>query len=211
MFAYELNGVSAIITVEKNCNIDLLCENERSKSNATAFYGNEKNLNKVVELNETFAKNIQKYDVVLNAGGHAVILNFVNAESLSKKSPALFQSLVKVDEYNRKYTYNRRFEDIILFNMARSRILGTNRFTSLSCDGALPIYDNHVEINLSPKWSAEFKKLCLKKYITIGSNGGAFNRHTVKEWPTRYYTEFVSLLKTKMPDIKVVQIGGGCN
>ena len=229
MFAYELDGISvafmcppalgdsiiakkifeAIVRVEKNCHIDIFYNGDNSKSYIEAFYSGSKNLNGILSASEIDNKNFQKYDLVLNTGAHAIIINFANLERLQKFSPELFQSVLKIDAYNKKYIYTKDYAGVVLFQMARSRILGTNRFTCLSCEGALPIYDNHVEINLSPEWEIEFKKLGLKKYITVGSNGGAFGRHKVKEWPTRYYKEFISLLKNKMPNIEVIQTGGG--
>ena len=225
--AFELDGVSvafvipaamgdaiiakkvfeAVVTIEKNCNIDLFCANDRAVTNAEAFYCDCENFNCFID-DEFFNQNIKKYDLAINAVGHVIELLFVNVERLKFKSPALLTSVIKIDAYNRKYIYKKDFEGRGLFNMARARILGTNRFTILSCDGALPIHDNRVEIKLFPQWELEFKKLGLKKYITVGSNGGNFNRHIIKEWPARYYVEFISLLKSKMPEIEVVQTGG---
>ena len=227
--AYEMDGVSvalinppalgdtiiakkifeAIVTLEKNCHVDIFYDNANSKSYIEAFYVGSKNLNQILSFDEIDSQNVQKYDLALNACAHCVIINFANLERLQKLSPKLLQSVLKIDAYNKKYIYTKDFAGVALFQMARSRILGTNRFTCLSCDGALPIYDNHIEINLLPEYENEFKKLGLSKYITVGSNGGSFGRHIVKEWPTRYYTEFISLLKTKMPEIEIVQTGGG--
>ena len=226
--AYEIEGISvafiipaamgdaiiakkvfeALVTIEKNCKIDLVCANERAVQNAEAFYSDSANFNCFIDV-EFFNQNVKQYDLALNADGHMVPVMFVNVDRLQKLSPELVWSIFKIDAYNKKYMYGKDFGGRVLFNMARSRILKTNRYTCLACDGALPIYDNRVEINLSPDWKNKFENLNLKKYITVGSNGGNFNRHTVKEWPARYYVEFISLLKSKMPEIEVVQTGGG--
>ena len=225
--AFELDGISvafvihtamgdtiiakkifeAIVAVEKNCKIDFVCNTENSVFNVMAFYGGDKNFNCIVDL-KFFNKNVKRYDLVIGTSVQAIDLIFVNLERLKIKSPALAVSIVKINTYNQKYMKGKDITGRTLFNMARARILGTNRYTALACEGALPIYDNRVEIKLLPKWESEFKKLGLKKYITVGSNGGNFGRHTIKEWPARYYVEFISLLKSKMPDIEVVQTGG---
>lgn len=227
-WAYELGGVSAafvcppalgdsiiskkvfdaVIMLESKCHIDILCADNKSLAYAKAFYNDNKNLNSIVFLSNTNGVDLRKYDLALQVE-HTVLLLSANLERLQKLSPALFQTVVKIDAYNKRHMYNKDFAGRVLFHMARSRILKTNRYTSLSCDGALPIYDNRVEINLSPKWQAEFESLGLKRYITVGSNGGQFNRHLVKEWLTKYYVEFISLLKSHMPEINVVQTGGG--
>ncbi len=221
--AYEFDGISigysfypalgdsiiakkvfeAIAQVEPNCRIDILCRDDKSRVYAKAFYSGHKNLNQILNASNV---NLKNYDLVLNFSWD-IFLNSVS-ERLQRLSPALFQSIVKIDMYNKKYIYNRDAASRFLFNMARSRILKTNCYTILACDGALPIYDNKVEIKLSPEWKGEFEKLGLKKYITIGSNDINHTRHLVKQWPTRYYVEFISLLKSKMPDITVVQTGG---
>lgn len=225
--AYELDGISivfvvsdalgdsimkkkvfeAIIDVEKNCKIDLLCTNESSLVHAKILYADSKNFNRIID--ETFFhENFRHYDLVLNVI-YAVHILYANDERIRQLSPALFQSLMRIALYNRKYINKKDFSGTVLFNLARARILELNCYTILSSEGALPIYDNRVEINLSPQWENEFKKLGLKKYITVGSNGGTFQRHLVKEYPIRYYAEFIALLKSKMPDIEVVQTGGG--
>ena len=227
--AYELDGIAigfiakpslgdviidkkileAIIKIEPHCNIDIFCNNDKSYIYAKAFYIGSKNFNRILDSANISQQDISKYDLVLNTHGHAINLNFVNVDRLQNKSPALMQSIVKIEVYNRKYVYGRDFAARVLFNVARSYILGINRYTFMSYNGALPIYDNKVTINLLPEWQGEFEKLGLKKYITVGSNGGNFARFTVKEWPTRYFVEFISLLKSKMPEIQVVQSGGG--
>ena len=198
-----------LIQIEPNCKIDIFYFNEKAKLYAKAFYGGNKNLNLILDVNKFSGTDIKKYDLVLNASSHSVTLNFLDEKRIYQKSPELFQSILKIDEYNKKFIYNKDLEGVVLFQMARSRILKTNRYTCLACGGALPIYDNKVTINLLPEWQGEFDKLGLKKYITVGSNGGNFARHLVKEWPTRYWVEFISLMKSKMPDIQVVQSGGG--
>ncbi len=225
--AYEFDGISiifivsgalgdaiiskkvfqAIIDVEKNCKIDLLCLNEPSLIHAKNFYVDSKNFNRIID-EKFYKENFSKYDLVLNVI-YAIHIMYANSERIRQLSPALFQSLVRIDIYNRKYIYSKDFSGKILFNLARARILGLNCYTILASEGALPIFDNRVEINLLPQWENNFKNLGLKKYITVGSNGGNFQRHLVKEYPTRYYAEFILLLKSKMPEIEVVQTGGG--
>ena len=195
----------AVIQVEPNCTIDIFCADKKAEVFAKAFYSGNKNLNVITDYNQ---EEFSKYDLVLHASSFSVIIFAVNQKRLQKLSPALFLAVAKIDVYNKNFIYKKDFAGRVLFQMARSRILKTDRYTSLSCDGALPIYDNKVTINLLPEWQKEFDKLKLKKYITVGSNGGTLNRHWIKEWPTKYYVEFIALLKSKMPEITVVQTGG---
>lgn len=224
--AYELDGVSigfvgksplgdaviykkvfeALATLEPNCNIDILCADEKARANAYAFYLGEKNLNNIVDFSNDEVSN---YDLAVLMESSTIIPLQANLERLQSLSPTLCEGVLKLHAYNQKYNmYNRDDPSRALFLSVRSRILKLNRYTCLACEGALPIYDDKVRINLLPEWRGEFEKLGLKKYITLGSNGGNFNRFQLKEWATRYYVEFISLLKAKMPDVMVVQTGG---
>lgn len=225
--AYELDGVSigfvgksplgdaviykkvfeALATLEPNCHIDILCADEKARANAYAFYLGEKNLNNIVDLDND---EISKYDLAVLMESSVVVPIQANLERLQSLSPALCAGVLKLHAYNQKYNmYDRDGSSRALFQAVRARILKFNRYTCLACEGALPIYDDKVKIDLSPEWQGEFEKLGLKKYITLGSNGGNFNRFQLKEWATRYYIEFIALLKSKMPNIEVVQTGGG--
>lgn len=198
----------AIINIENNCKFDLFCVDEKSSVYATAFYIESSHVDKIFLIDENFSQKIKNYDLALSVH-HSITINFANTNRLQTLSQKLLESINNVTFYNRKYIYCKDVSGQILFNIARARILKINRFTTLACEGALPITNNHVEINLSPEWEDDFEKLGLKNYITIGSNGGNFHRHSVKEWPTRYYVKFISLLKSKMPEIKIIQTGGG--
>lgn len=201
----------AIIKLVPNCRIDLFYDSERSKAYADAFYGQSRNLNSVLSFQNFYNQNLQKYDAAFRVW-HMVLIDRVNAERLQKIAPALLQSLQKIEVYNKKYVFTTDAGGLILRNITRAHILGTNRYTCLSCGGALPIYDNRVEISLSPEAERQFQKLGLKNYITVGSNVGRQNnlaRHSLKEWPTTHVTEYISLLNIYLPQVKVVQVGGG--
>ena len=174
----------AVIKLVPNCKIDVFCPNKFSESCAKAFYGGNKNLNRVLSYQEFYADNVKKYDAALRAW-HMVLVDAVNAQRLQSAAPNLLRSLQGVIEYNKKYVYKTDITGIVLRNMARARILGIDRYTCLSCGGALPIHDNRVEISLSPEGERAFRKLKLRKnYITIGSNlqnTDRMTRHTLKE------------------------------
>ena len=195
-----------------SCKIDIFCDGERDENYVRAFYGQSKNLNRVLSFQNFYGQNVQKYDAALRVW-HMIFLDAFNAERLQKFSPALLQSLQKVELYNRKYVINSCAVGVILRNITRAHILGTNRYTCLSCEGALPIYDNRVEISLTDEGARQFQALGLSKnYITVGSNAGKKNnlaRHALKEWPAASVTEYISLLNIYLPQVEVVQVGGG--
>lgn len=201
----------ALCRLVPSCKIDVYCTSAASKSYVKAFYGGSNNLNATVSF-ELYAANVKKYDAAFRVW-QMVLIDFANVPRLQQAAPVLLKALQGIDAYNKKYVYNTNDFGMILRNMVRARILGIDRYTSLSCGGALPIHDNRVEISLTPEGKAAFNKLKLrKKYITIGSNmkaGNSLGRHSLKEWPTRYAVEYISLLNRHCPQIEVVQIGGG--
>lgn len=201
----------AIVKLAPNCRIDLFYDSERSKAYAEAFYGQSRNVNRMLSFQNFYGQNVKKYDAAFRVW-HMVLIDSANAERLQEIAPALLQSLQKIEIYNKKYVFSTDASGLILRNITKAHILGINRYTCLSCGGALPIHDNRVEISLSPEGERQFQKLGLKNYITVGSNVGRKNnlvRHSLKEWPTTCVTEYISLLNIYLPQVKVVQVGGG--
>lgn len=206
----------ALIKLAPNCKIDIF-STERAKRDSfndyvKAFYGDSKNLNLISDDKSFYTENAKKYDLAVSVW-HMVLINAVNEESLKRKAAELFESVQKIKAYNRNgFDRMKNISAMVLFNVTRAHILGINRYTCLSCGGALPIHDNRVEIPLLPDGERAFKELGLSKnYITIGSNmkNAKFHRHTLKEWPSLYFAVYVTLLNQKFPEMQIVQLGGG--
>ena len=201
----------ALVRLVPNCKIDIFHVNDISKTYVQAFYGQSKNLNRVLSFQNFYAENFKRYDVALRVW-HSVIIDSVNVDRLENLNPNLLQRLILVSNYNQRCLQTNDV-GIVLRNITRAHILGVNRYTCLSCDGALPIYDNHVEISLIPERERQFRELGLRKYyITIGSNlvkDNKLKRHNLKEWSNAHVLEYIFLLKTYLPQVEVVQIGGG--
>ncbi|MBR2518645.1 MAG: hypothetical protein IKE46_02485 [Selenomonadaceae bacterium] len=201
----------ALIEIEPNCAIDIFCKEPRHLDFAEAFYGDSKNLNRILSHEEFYEKNIRKYSLsVWVVGTHCIMFDGADIEQL-KKSPALLNTALKIQEYN-----NRMVKDfkplgyaVPLRNVCISRILHKNFFWFLSCGGVLPIYDEQVKINLSSAYKHDFDKLKLGSYITIYSNiHRQATRLKSKTWPMKYLVEYVDLLKKNFPALEVVQVGG---
>ncbi|MBR4153519.1 MAG: hypothetical protein IKT98_11250 [Selenomonadaceae bacterium] len=201
----------AVIELVPDCQVDIFYNDERAKTYIEAFYSSSKNFNSALSIQLFIPENILNYDAVLQVS-HLVVINYLN-ERLKNKAPDFFQRLNKISRYTQNFGQTIDLTAVVLRNITRAHILGINRYTCLSCDGALPIYDNRVEISLSPKGERGFKQLGLSKnYITVGSNmidSRSLFRHALKEWSTAYATEYISLLNIYLPQIEVVQIGGG--
>lgn len=203
----------AIVELAPDCAIDIFCSTENHKSFARAFYGHIKNLNVISDYNLFKEKYKGSYDIALTVTGYNFIRFLgLNAEQLNKRAPKLFEAMYKVNEYNKLYIYRlyNRALCIPLIHMTAAKILNKNCYTFLSCENALPIHDNKVDIPLAPDYKTAFDDLLLDEYITIYSDfrEAEKDRPIVKMWPIKYLVEYVSLIRKRFPCVEIVQCGG---
>ena len=199
----------ALIEIEPHCVIDIFCEQEQHQAYAKAFYGDSLNLNLILSRNESYKDVYNKYDLaVVTLGNHCISFENVNAQRLQAMSPALFESVVRIHEYNQKNVYGQH---VAFRDMLRARILKKSCFYFLSCGGALPIRDDKISISLSPDYQSKFDALKLDKYITFYSDISNDPKSTPKNksWPVRYLYEYVARMKKRFPAVEIVQCGGG--
>lgn len=203
--------LNALVELEPRCSVDIFCNNTGNLAFVSAFYSDSQNVNLI---RQSFSKELtQKYDLLLKTAGTFVIsAETSDKERLKAKSPALFNSFVKINAYNEKFVkpFQSSYSSYALHNYEMARVLGKNIWYFLSCAGALPIRDN-VEpyIALSPGFKSRFDDLKLDKYITIYSNVRNVNNSKLKAWSIEYLVEFVDLMKKNFPQIKIIQCGGG--
>ena len=204
----------ALVELVPDCLIDVFYFGEHRKAFAKSFYGDSKNLNIIVKADEVYQKHARNYDLSMGYSCFGFINLFhANVQRLTSAAPKLLEAVSKIDEYNKRFVY-RSAQDvmsIMLRQMTSARILGKNIFYFMSCGGALPIYDDRVNIKLFPEYRRQFDKLKLKNYITIYSNISEKDRDRpkVKTWPVRHLYEYVARMKKQMPQINIVQCGGG--
>ena len=204
--------LEALVELAPDCLVDVVCATEGHTAYTKAFYGDIKNLNRLIIIPE-YVEHEKKYDLALGVGGcHATLVKFANIKRLEALAPALAQSVLKIIEYNNK---NFVSEDtwrtyIALRNMISAKILGKSYCEFLSCDGALPIRDNKINIPLASEYQSKFDELKFDKYITIYTNISESEkaRPKVKTWPIRYWYEYVARMKNRFPQIEIIQLGG---
>lgn len=202
----------ALIEIEPNCAIDIFFKEAQHRAFAEAFYGYSKNLNRILSHEKFYEKHVTEYDLaVWVVGTHCVIFDGANVERLQTAAPNLLRTALMIQQYNKENVLNFKplGYSVPLRNVVMSRILQRNFFWFLSCGGALPFRDEHVEIKLSPAHRRDFDKLKLGKYITIYSNiHRAAIRPKAKAWPMKYLVEYVALVKRNFAAFEVVQVGG---
>lgn len=201
----------ALIEIEPDCRIDIFYKEAQHRAFAEAFFGESKNLNRILSYDEFYEQYREKYTLaVWVVGTFSVVFDGANIEQL-KMSPALLNTALKVQQYNAQNIHKFKEPDFVvpIRNVCLSRILNKNFFWFVSAGGALPIRDEKVNIALKPKYRREFDALNLGRYITIYSNiGRNEERPKLKAWPPKYLAEYVALVKEKIPAVEVVQVGG---
>lgn len=203
---------NAIVEIVPNCLVDYLCQEKRHEIFAQAFFGDSKNLNRLLTSQE-YMTNAQKYDAALYVGGcHAIILEKVNADRLQAMAPNFLQALINIQNYNKNnvFSVGGWGTSVAFRNMISAKILNKNCYDFLSCDGALPIRDNKVTIPLRPEFKPAFDNLKLNNYITFYTDisENRKNNPKNKSWPVRYFVEYVARMKKRFPAVEIVQCGG---
>ena len=206
----------ALIKLAPNCLIDIISYNEPAKIYIKAFYGDSKNLNKIINLQNVSEEFFQNYDAALSVStAHAILIEHVNVQRIKLMSPTLFESIIKLDAYNKENVYPFMHSNFFSYhlrlrNVMLARILNKTCYEILSCEGALPISEDTGKIPLLSGYKSHFDSLGLKKYITIYSNIERDNMPPkIKTWSIHYLREYVSLLKKRLPQIEIIQCGGG--
>ena len=203
----------ALVELAPKCKIDFACVQEVPATFVKAFYGDSKNLNKIISRDKIYQKIFQKYDLALqDFANHAILLEWVNTQRLQAMAPELLKSVIKIFEYNKSNVFGRGSIglDVAFRNMMTAKILHKSCYELLSCDGALPIYDDKVNIPLLPEYKSKFDALKLNRYITIYSDiERDSSTPKVKVWPMHYLHEYVARMKKRFPTVEIVQCGGG--
>ena len=202
----------AIVELAPNCVADFFYISEAHKTFAKAFYGDIKNLNRLLNAQE-YSENFKKYDLALCVGGcHVLIFDWANQQRIQAMAPKLFESLNKVDEYNKQNVFPiGPWKSSVAFrNMISAQILHKNCYYFLSCGGALPIRDDIFNIPLAPEYKSKFEELKLDKYITIYTDIAEHEKNfpKVKTWSLRYFTEYVARMKKRFPHVEIIQVEG---
>ena len=204
--------LEAIIELVPNCRADFFYISEAHKIFAKAFYGDIKNLNRLLNAQE-YSENLRKYDLALCVGGsHVLLFEWVNVERLQAMAPEFLQRLAVIDAYNQQNVFPiGPWKTSVAFrNMISAKILHKNCYRFLSCDGALPIREDELNIPLLPEYKPQFDALKLDKYITIYTDISERERANpkVKAYPIRYFLEYVARMKKRLPHVEIVQCGG---
>jgi len=191
-------------TVGENAQIDFYC------LFPGVFYGLPfmNNIRKLQEYN-----SVNDYDAAIFIYRNA---NFekINLDKVKRFSETLYNWCLGEMRINKEVCGNMRDD---FRHSAYAAFKGKNREEQCNINGILPL-DRHSPTYMNWEWDSESKKffsdfsLESRLYITIST--GIENCNTTnnpKLWPVEYYNKLVSLIKTKYPQLTIVNIGQNHN
>jgi ADP-heptose:LPS heptosyltransferase len=187
-----------------DCVIDVFCKPHFGR----AVFENQPKLGKIypfASLDEE--KTMMVYDVVLDIC-HIVIVKKASYQRVKSVCPKLAEKL-RLLHYGVKDYYLKIHDEPYrsVIHVRQAEIAGKNRYTSLGGE-AFAINDNKVNIRLDKRMRVDYLALGLSHYITLNCGwGGDFTIQT-KVWPLEHYKNFIQLLKSKRPDLAIVQVSG---
>lgn len=176
------------------------------------FYGQKCLCGIVNGHSEIKREDLEKYDLTIDVRFEPSIVS-CDMERIRELTPQLAESIAKLIEYQ-----DSDYVDIPAFQYAnrilldRARFLGLNRYTLFGISGAFDVRDMKVDFFINAEFEEEFCGLSLDTpYITY--NYGANDQYKdgrcqTKMWPYEYHAELNKLIKTKWPEIELIQIGG---
>lgn len=157
-----------------------------------------------------FDIDLYKYDLAIRSE-HFIHVEGYKKEKIYKQAPELWKKIYYILD-NREWLYvnidQQCYRERIQFE--RCRVNGLDRWTEQRMGRAFRIEDRHVNIPLAVaeenRWINE---LGTTKYVTLnyGADEMIPGKSQLKLWPKNNYEEFVGLIKEKMPNITVVQLG----
>lgn len=197
-----------IVKMINNCHIDIYAPS--GTKFLPSIYSGTKGINAIIDDSGImFNTNTKKYDISLEMYD-LMVVKYIN-NNLINNSELLYSKLQmlkkKLEEYNLQTTPISNMH----IHFRRMIYKGLNAYNYLNFTGVFDIQDRDVEITLNDKYSDDYKKLGLKKYVTINYGTGFASEYgknvTAKQWGYDKLCKFVSLFKNKFPNISVVQLG----
>lgn len=172
----------------------------------------------ILQLHNIFPWNFydsqcQKYDLSVCAT-YLLSLDKISKARLDTIAPKLASMVQNLDKQLQIYGLAGSAEKTVnSVHFARCRYLKRNAYTAYTEPGGLQINDTHVPIPIAEAESYIFDSLGLqyKKYITFHYGWGEIsseNKKHAKVWLPEYFEELAKMIRSKRPDLCIVQIGG---
>lgn len=214
---FLLCGIGGLIFIKRwlvellkyapDSNVHLYCGNHEEITRY--FFSDIPNVKAVRNnLGNRYQLNKGNYALAMRvAGGGAVIIDNLNKEAFLDGYVVFFK---KIEELKQKLDDEEFVMDVTprIAWFEKCRFQKKNAYTSLGY-GVFDFEDVHVSIPIVNAAVDKFKKLGLKKYITVNAGNGITSDSTkiAKTWPVEYFKKTIELFKESYPEFDVVQLG----
>ena len=191
------------------CEVDLFLDRIEF---AQFVYGARENIAIIHDAeNHLFLDSCREYDLALHLD-HGVTLRHANLGGIRQKAPAFYTTACRIVEYTKANQINierqNERESVIL---RKAKFLGENKWSKLSCGGAIDMSEKYSNIVLDPEFYTVLKRYELEglKYITVnfGADKNMGGTAQTKVLPAKTLEAFIALFKKSHPEYLVVQTG----
>ena len=177
-----------------------------------SIYGKHPNLNLVIDDGGAmYAQNANRYAFAMQVF-FVLHIDYINLHKIENWSAALAVKIKLLKQRCEEYKLTPFPPSQNKLHFERMRYIGANYFTSFSYRDVFDIKDTIISIPMVKEIEETFLQLGLGRYITINYGNGSAVQQTAtvaKQWPLKYFNDFVKLFKEEYPYIDVVQLGTG--
>lgn len=175
------------------------------------LYSDQNNFNCVVDDGGgKYFANKTKYTLALSVF-RLIEVDYVNFSELEEHNHTFVVKIRQHIENHNKYKLSNFPATQNWIHYGRARFMGWNCYSLYKYTGVFNVERGTVEIPLADLHRNILKKYKLDDYITINYGNGAvgkgYKESSNKQWPLRYFNEFIKLFKTYYMNINVVQVG----
>ena len=191
------------------CNVDLFTDRIEF---ANYVYGQRKNVTIIHDAhNCLFNTSFKEYDLAVHLD-HGLTLKHCNLGDIREKSPDFYVTACKIVEYSQSNKINiekqHERESVIL---RRAKFLGENKWSKLSCNGAIDMSEKYSNIVINPDDLSVLDRYNIKdvSYITVnyGADKNMGGTAQTKVLPLETIEKLINKFKQTYPEILVVQTG----
>lgn len=138
-------------------------------------------------------------------------VDFVNFSELEKHNLNFASKIRRHIENHNKYKLSNFPATQNWIHYGRARFMGWNCYSLYKYTGVFNVEQGKVEIPLDDSKKDTLRKYSLDNYITINYGNGAvgkgYKESSNKQWPLKYFSEFIALFKNTYDSSIVVQVG----
>lgn len=176
-----------------------------------SLYSDQHSLNCVVDDGGgLYFENKTKYTLALSVF-RLIEVDYIDFTVLEKFNHQFAELMRKHINNHNKYKLSNFPSTQNWIHYGRARFMGWSCYSLYKYTGVFNVEQGKVEIPLDDSKKDILRKYSLDNYITINYGNGAvgkgYKESSNKQWPLKYFSEFIALFKNTYNSSMVVQVG----